>query len=122
MKKIQISVPSGIKYLSDWDKLWELLPNDRAFILNKRICGCGATEMYIRSDKKVILAGPRKHLLYNKYSQHLPSMFDIFLKFGVKSQDLFFTACLAFKILLFVSLKTVKMKAVGKMLGILVIK
>lgn len=70
MKKIQISVPSGIKYLSDWDKLWELLPNDRAFILNKRICGCGATEMYIRSDKKVILAGPRKHLLYNKYSQH----------------------------------------------------
>ena len=33
-----------------------------------------------------------------------------FLKFGVKSQNLFFTACLAFKILLFVSLKTVKMK------------
>lgn len=70
MKKIQINVPSGIKYLSDWDELWDLLPNDRPFILNKRICGCGATEMYIRSDKKVILASPRKHLLYNKYSQH----------------------------------------------------
>ena len=70
MKKIKLDVPSGIRHLSDWDKLWELLPDDRPFILNKRICGCGATEMYIRSDKKVILAGPRKHLLYNKYSQH----------------------------------------------------
>lgn len=78
MKKIKLDVPSGIKYLSDWDKLWELLPNDRAFILNKRICGCGATEMYIRSDKKVILAGPRKHLLYNKYSQHLSDSLHLY--------------------------------------------
>lgn len=70
MKKIKLDVPSGIKYLSDWDELENLLPDDQPFILNKRICGCGATEMYIRSDKKVILASPRKHLLYNKYSQH----------------------------------------------------
>ena len=41
------------------------------YILNKRICGCGATEAYIGSDKKVILASPRKQLIYNKYSQHL---------------------------------------------------
>ena len=41
------------------------------YILNKRICGCGATEAYIGSDRKVILASPRKQLLYNKYSQHL---------------------------------------------------
>ena len=86
MKKIQISVPSGIKYLSDWDKLWELLPNDRAFILNKRICGCGATEMYIRSDKKVILAGPRKHLLYNKYSQHLSDSLHLYRFQGNKKK------------------------------------
>lgn len=86
MKKIQISVPSGIKYLSDWDKLWELLPNDRAFILNKRICGCGATEMYIRSDKKVILAGPRKHLLYNKYSQHLSDSLHLYRFQGDKKK------------------------------------
>ena len=44
---------------------------DRHYILNKRICGCGATEAYIGSDRKVILASPRKQLLYNKYSQHL---------------------------------------------------
>lgn len=41
------------------------------YILNKRICGCGATEAYIGSDRKVILASPRKQLIYNKYSQHL---------------------------------------------------
>lgn len=86
MKKIKLDVPSGIKYLSDWDKLWELLPNDRAFILNKRICGCGATEMYIRSDKKVILAGPRKHLLYNKYSQHLSDSLHLYRFQGDKKK------------------------------------
>ena len=39
--------------------------------IRDRICGCGATEAYIGSDRKVILASPRKQLLYNKYSQHL---------------------------------------------------
>lgn len=46
-------------------------PMNQHYILNKRICGCGATEAYIGSDRKVILASPRKQLLYNKYSQHL---------------------------------------------------
>ena len=69
----------------------------------------------------------------NQYFHNLPkriiggkylvlSMFDIFSKIIIKSQNLFFTTCLTFKILLFVSLKTVKIKVIGKMLGILVIK
>ena len=37
MKKIKLDVPSGIKYLSDWDELENLLPDDQPFILNKRI-------------------------------------------------------------------------------------
>ena len=57
--------------LSEWKELWNLLPMNQHYILNKRICGCGATEAYIGSDRKVILASPRKQLLYNKYSQHL---------------------------------------------------
>lgn len=71
MKKITLNVPDGIKYLSEWKELWNLLPMNHHYILNKRICGCGATEAYIGSDRKVILASPRKQLLYNKYSQHL---------------------------------------------------
>lgn len=71
MKKITLNVPDGIKYLSEWKELWNLLPMNQHYILNKRICGCGATEAYIGSDRKVILASPRKQLLYNKYSQHL---------------------------------------------------
>ena len=71
MKKITLNVPDGIKYLSEWKELWNLLPMNQHYILNKRICGCGATEAYIDSDRKVILASPRKQLLYNKYSQHL---------------------------------------------------
>ena len=71
MKKITLNVPAGIKYLSEWKELWNLLPMNQHYILNKRICGCGATEAYIGSDRKVILASPRKQLIYNKYSQHL---------------------------------------------------
>lgn len=71
MKKITLNVSDGIKYLSEWKELWNLLPMNQHYILNKRICGCGATEAYIGSDRKVILASPRKQLLYNKYSQHL---------------------------------------------------
>ena len=71
MKKITLNVPDGIKYLSEWKELWNLLPMNQHYILNKRICGCGATEAYIGSDRQVILASPRKQLIYNKYSQHL---------------------------------------------------
>ena len=71
MNKITLNVPAGIKYLSEWKELWNLLPMNQHYILNKRICGCGATEAYIGSDRKVILASPRKQLIYNKYSQHL---------------------------------------------------
>lgn len=78
MKKITLNVPDGIKYLSEWKELWNLLPVNQHYILNKRICGCGATEAYIGSDWKVILASPRKQLLYNKYSQHLSDKLHLY--------------------------------------------
>ena len=70
MDKIFINVPDGIKYLSDWNEFWATMPTGHC-IVNKGVCGCGATESFIRWAGKVILASPRKWLLYNKYSQHL---------------------------------------------------
>ena len=85
MHKITLNVPEGIRYLSDWHDLWNtLLPEGQHYILNKRICGCGATEAYLRSGRKVILASPRKHLLYNKYSQHLSDNLHLYRYLGDK--------------------------------------
>ena len=86
MNKITLNVPDGIEHLSDWQELWNTLPTNQHYILNKRICGCGATEAYIRSDKKVILASPRKHLLYNKYSQHLSDNLHLYRYQGDKKR------------------------------------
>ena len=70
MKTKKITIPEGVRYLSDWDG-FNLLPQNQHYILAKEICGCGATEAFIRSIEPVIIAMPRKHLLYNKYSQHI---------------------------------------------------
>lgn len=87
MHKITLNVPEGIRYLSGWHDLWNtLLPEGQHYILNKRICGCGATEAYLRSDRKVILASPRKHLLYNKYSQHLSDNLHLYRYQGDKKR------------------------------------
>ena len=87
MHKITLNVPDGIRYLSGWHDLWNtLLPEGQHYILNKRICGCGATEAYLRSDRKVILASPRKHLLYNKYSQHLSDNLHLYRYQGDKKR------------------------------------
>lgn len=71
MKEQLLHVPSGIQYLSEWAELDNLLPSGQHFILDKRLTGCGATEKFLRDDTPVIIAMPRKHLLYNKLSQHL---------------------------------------------------
>ena len=87
MHKITLNVPEGIRYLSEWHDLWNtLLPEGQHYILNKRICGCGATEAYLRSGRKVILASPRKHLLYNKYSQHLSDNLHLYRSQGDKKR------------------------------------
>lgn len=86
MKKIELTVPECIKYLSDWKELWDLFPQNEHIILDKQICGCGATEMFINSGKKVVLSVPRKHLLFNKYSQHLKDSFHLFRYLGDKKK------------------------------------
>lgn len=89
MKKINIKVEEGIKYLSDMKGLFDNLPDKGHYIFNKKVCGCGATELFLGCDcdKKCILASPRKNLLYNKYSQHLSDNFHLFRYNGDKDKD-----------------------------------
>lgn len=70
MKTIIKEIPEGIRYLSEWDGFNDL-PKHEHYILAKEICGCGATEAFIKSNEPLIIAMPRKHLLFNKYSQHI---------------------------------------------------
>ena len=62
MKTIIKEIPEGIKYLSDWEG-FNHLPKHEHYILAKEICGCGATEAFIKSNEPLIIAMPRKHLL-----------------------------------------------------------
>ena len=86
MKKTTITVPLGIKYISEFKDLYNNIPTNGHYILNKKVCGCGATELYLGCDKKCILASPRKNLLYNKYSQHLSDNFHLFRYNGDKDK------------------------------------
>ena len=63
MKKIIITVPKGIDYVSDWEqfKLFEF-----PHILNKKLTGCGFTQYALTCNYNVILCSPRRILLENK--------------------------------------------------------
>ena len=62
-----ITVPSGIRYINQWDSF--SLPNHPC-IINKTITGCGFTEYCLTNSDNVILCSPRKILLENKAEQH----------------------------------------------------
>ena len=62
-----ITVPEGIRYLSQWDKF--SIPDFRC-IIDKQITGCGFTEFCLTNSENVILCSPRKILLENKEKQH----------------------------------------------------
>ena len=67
MIKSTIVVPSGIRYINQWDSF--SLPNHPC-IINKTITGCGFTEYCLTNSDNVILCSPRKILLENKAEQH----------------------------------------------------
>ncbi len=62
MKKVDLKVPTGIRWLGQWVNFDRDLPPGK-IILNKNICGCGCTEYYLRNDQPVILVSPRKELI-----------------------------------------------------------
>ena len=75
MIKKKITVPSGIRFISDWSEFnFNKFPSK--CIINKQLPGCGFTEYCIRSNENIILCSPRKMLLKNKKNQH---EFDVYL-------------------------------------------
>lgn len=75
MIREKIIVPSGIRYISDWNEFkFNKFPGK--CIINKQLPGCGFTEYCIRSNENIILCSPRKMLLKNKKDQH---KFDVYL-------------------------------------------
>ena len=84
MKKETVIVPSGIRYINQWDSF--SLPTHPC-IINKQITGCGFTEYCLTNSDNVILCSPRKILLENKADQHGDSVLyaksglDMFVNF-----------------------------------------
>ncbi len=69
MYKLNLSIPSGIKKLSDglkmgWDLDQHLSVGD--VIVNKVVCGCGMTALYLENDFPVIVVSPRNELIHSK--------------------------------------------------------
>ena len=67
MEKQKVIVPSGIRYINQWENF--SLPTHPC-IINKQITGCGFTEYCLTNKDNVILCSPRKILLENKADQH----------------------------------------------------
>ena len=70
MKETIITVPEGIRYLSEWTDFENQIPHGQHFILNKAHTGVGATQYYLSNPQKVILCSPRVALIENKRSKH----------------------------------------------------
>ena len=68
MKTIEIKVPQGIQYISEWGEY--KLPRNQHCIVNKGVTGCGYTEFCLGNSDNVVLCSPRKLLLENKSDQH----------------------------------------------------
>lgn len=84
MNKNVLTVPAGVRYLSDWARLengYHLCDRPYPHIIDKQITGCGFTE-YCISDPftNVILCSPRKILLENKKMQHFDEINVIYFK------------------------------------------
>ena len=69
MKKTRISVPLGVRFLSQWKDFDKQFP-DCHFILNKTLTGVGATQHFLTNDIPAILASPRCSLMESKRKKH----------------------------------------------------
>lgn len=74
MNKSIITVPKGVRFISEWYGF--LLP-DHPCIIDKKLPGCGFTEYCIRGHENVILCSPRKILLENKEKQHRKEVYYV---------------------------------------------
>ena len=70
MNKKIIKVPKGIKMLSEWTDFLNNIPDGKV-ILNKKLTGCGATTLFLKVDKPLILCAHRSELLSCKSESDL---------------------------------------------------
>ncbi len=65
----EINVPVQYRYLSQWNDLLNILPQQGKYILNKVNTGCGGTTLFLQSAQPTILVSPRSNVLYSKAAQ-----------------------------------------------------
>ena len=65
----EINVPVQYRYLSQWQDLLNILPQQGKIILNKVNTGCGGTTLFLQSGLPTILVSPRSNVLYSKAAQ-----------------------------------------------------
>ena len=82
MNKININIPDGIQYISEW-KDYEI-PRGDHFIVDKGVTGCGYTEFCLTNSDNIILCSPRKLLLENKRDQHIDDPNILYLENDIK--------------------------------------
>ncbi len=70
-----IKMPDGCRYMSEYRELMDYLPVKGWYVLNKTLCGCGGTTVFLESDKDVILVSPRTNMLASKHKQYLESTY-----------------------------------------------
>ena len=58
IEKQQIVMPEGCRYMSEYNELMDYLPVKGWYVLNKTLCGCGGTTVFLESDRDVIIANP----------------------------------------------------------------
>ena len=75
MKEIIVNVPETIRFISDWEDIFNQINFNGHIIINKSVTGCGFTEFFLNNNIPTILCSPRKVLLSNKHEQHLDSTY-----------------------------------------------
>ena len=95
MKKSKLTVPAGIRYMSEWKDF--IIP-DYPCIMDKKIPGCGFTEYCLTNSENVILCSPRKLLLRNKEKQHPGEV--LYVNNSLKSMEVFSILTILKKIIL----------------------
>ena len=71
MIKIEkVRMPDGVRYMSEYNELMSYLPVKGWYVLNKTLCGCGGTTVFLESDRDVILVSPRTNMLKSKHKQY----------------------------------------------------
>lgn len=66
MKKQQIHIPDGIRYLTQWQDLSKYIPHVGKCIVNKQLPDCGASTYFLVNNDNIILTSPRIAMLRSK--------------------------------------------------------